>query len=83
MSRIALEEIDDDFYSDDSIVDKIDKLEKKVLKQEKVMPEFLLLDRMSYEQLLYERGIKEKIDQYHGYTVAVINRDFDEIIRFI
>jgi len=81
MTKISLEDIDN--FKEESILDRIDKLEKIILAKRKKMPEFLLLDRMSYEQLKYERGIIENIDQYHGYTIGVVFSDFDEIIRFV
>lgn len=76
------EEEEDEQY--ESILDKIDSIERRVLNNSKLAPEYLLLDKMSYEQLLYERGIKDNIGMYHGYILAVVqNEDFEEIIRFI
>lgn len=71
-------------FNIDSILDKIDNIERLTLQNARMAPEYLILDKMSYEQLLYERGIRDNIGMYHGYTVAVVqSEDFNEIIRFI
>lgn len=66
----------------ESILDKIDLAEKEYNQNNNKAAEYLILDRMSYRQLLYERNISV-ITKYHGYVVAVIKTDYEEIIRFI
>lgn len=66
----------------ESILDKIDLAEKEYNQNNNKAAEYLILDRMSYRQLLYERNIPV-ITRYHGYVVAVIKTDYEEIIRFI
>lgn len=75
---------EEDFNQElESVMDKIDKLEKAILSRAKAAPEFLLLDVVSYDQLKYERGFNGEIHEYHGYTVGVIFTSFEEVIRFI
>jgi hypothetical protein len=72
--------IDTDYT--ESVLDKIDLIEKEYLNTHNKAAEYLILDRISYRQLLYERNTPV-IVQYHGYTIATVKDDFDEVIRFI
>lgn len=84
MGRIPEYYDEDDFGQElESVMDKIDNLEKSTLRKLKRAPEFLMLDFVTYNQLKYERGTHEEIPEYHGYTVGVIFSAFEEIIRFV
>jgi len=71
-----------------NILDKIDLEEKKMLKDnatsKRPAADFLILDKMSYNALKYERGIPEdlEMEEYHGYMISVMDR-YEEYIRFV
>jgi len=73
----------------ESILDKIDILERKMINDRArtngVMAEFIILDILSYENLKYERGLKQddNLNEYHGYEVAVKLTEVEEYIRFV
>ena len=71
-----------------NILDKIDIEERKMLrdnaKLKKPASDYLILDKISYNALKYERGIGEdtEMNEYHGYTISVVDK-YEEHIRFI
>ena len=71
-----------------NILDKIDIKEKEMLKEnaglKRSASEFLILDRISYNALKYERGLGEdrEMDEYHGYIITVVDK-YEEYIRFV
>lgn len=73
----------------DSILDKIDFLEREMIdecvRRGKNMAEFLILDIISYDNLKYERGLKQddNLTEYHGYEVCVKYNELEEYIRFV
>lgn len=77
------------YSDDDSVLDKIDIAERMMIneraKTSGKIAEFLILDILSYENLKYERGLKQEdnLTEYHGYEVCVKYNELEEYIRFI
>lgn len=71
-----------------NILDKIDMEEKEMLKRnaakKQSAAEYLILDRASYIQLKYERGLTEDspMTEYHGYNISIVD-NYEECIKFI
>ncbi len=71
-----------------NILDKIDIEERKMLRENAKLrtgaSEYLILDKISYNALKYERGINEdsEMSEYHGYTISVVDK-YEEYIRFV
>lgn len=71
-----------------NILDKIDIKEREMLKENAALKrpasDFLVLDRISYNALKYERGLGEEreMEEYHGYIITVVDK-YEEYIRFV
>lgn len=71
-----------------NILDKIDIKEREMLKENATLKrpasDFLVLDRISYNALKYERGLGEEreMEEYHGYIITVVDK-YEEYIRFV
>ena len=71
-----------------NILDKIDIKEREMLKDKAALKQpasdFLVLDRISYNALKYERGLGEEreMEEYHGYIITVVDK-YEEYIRFV